>query len=709
MKIIFGKVTATFVAAALATGSFAQQGTGGKYPGEWNRIAKIKRDSFFLTDEARRVGENVLAYQRQTGGWPKNIDMARTLDDEEMAKVKEDKARRDDSTIDNGATTTQMTFLARLYRQTKDARYRDAVLAGAEFLLGGQYDNGGWPQFWPNPRGYQVHITFNDGAMVNTMRLLRDMAGRKEPYDGDLTDDALRERMRKAFDKGIECFLATQIVKDGEPSVWCQQNDRETYKPAQARAYELPSYCSMESAGITRLLMELPDPDERVKRAVHGAMKWFDAYKLTGLRYDRSPWNDGERSDRLVEDPQGKPLWARYYDLKYCEPYVCDRDGLPRRRLEDIGLERRNGYKWYGDEPAGLFPLYDAWADKHDPANKVEISLKTKGANENGLIQMYRRPAEDRAAFDVVVAPGESIQAAIEKAPEASAEPFKILLLNGTYNQKVIIDRPNIVLVGENRDSTRIVLAETAGTLAVNEYRGKPVGNGVVVLQEGADDCVISGLTVYNNYGTTIENTTTHQMAIFGRATRTIVVNCNVWADGNDALSLWAPEGDGMYYHADLFLRCPGVDFLCPRGWCYATRCRFYGDGRAMIWHDGRGDKSKKLVVTNSVFDAKRPTLLGRYHHDAQFFLVNCKMSANVLDENIHYAYSDKVLDPCPWGLRTYYYGCTREGGHGGWMADNLEEAEGSPRFYAITAKWTFDGKWDPERRIRELWNVLAY
>lgn len=709
MKIIFGKVTATFVAAALATGSFAQQGTGGKYPGEWNRIAKIKRDSFFLTDEARRVGENVLAYQRQTGGWPKNIDMARTLDDGEMAKVKEDKARRDDSTIDNGATTTQMTFLARLYRQTKDARYRDAVLAGAEFLLGGQYDNGGWPQFWPNPRGYQVHITFNDGAMVNTMRLLRDMAGRKEPYDGDLTDDALRERMRKAFDKGIECFLATQIVKDGEPSVWCQQNDRETYKPAQARAYELPSYCSMESAGITRLLMELPDPDERVKRAVHGAMKWFDAYKLTGLRYDRSPWNDGERSDRLVEDPQGKPLWARYYDLKYCEPYVCDRDGLPRRRLEDIGLERRNGYKWYGDEPAGLFPLYDAWADKHDPANKVEISLKTKGANENGLIQMYRRPAEDRAAFDVVVAPGESIQAAIEKAPEASAEPFKILLLNGTYNQKVIIDRPNIVLVGENRDSTRIVLAETAGTLAVKEYRGKPVGNGVVVLQEGADDCVISGLTVYNNYGTTIENTTTHQMAIFGRATRTIVVNCNVWADGNDALSLWAPEGDGMYYHADLFLRCPGVDFLCPRGWCYATRCRFYGDGRAMIWHDGRGDKSKKLVVTNSVFDAKRPTLLGRYHHDAQFFLVNCKMSANVLDENIHYAYSDKVLDPCPWGLRTYYYGCTREGGHGGWMADNLEEAEGSPRFYAITAKWTFDGKWDPERRIRELWNVLAY
>ena len=273
----------------------------------------------------------------------------------------------------------------------------------------------------------------------------------------------------------------------------------------------------------------------------------------------------------------------------------------------------------------------------------------------------------------------------------------------------MIIDRPNIVLVGENRDSTVLVLAETAKTRKITEYHGKPVGNGVIVLQEGADDCVISGMTVYNNYGTTIENTTTHQMAIYGRGTRTIVINCNVWADGNDALSLWAPESGGMYYHADLYLRCPGVDFLCPRGWCYATRCRFYGDSRAMIWHDGRGDKSKKLVITNSTFDAKSPTALGRYHHDSQFFLINCALSENVLNENIGYAYSDKVLDPCPWGQRTYYYNCTREGGHSGWLDNNLDKAEGAPAFYGITAKWTFGGKWDAEKRIRDLWDVLAY
>ncbi len=666
--------------------------------------------SFFKTAEARRIGDQVVLYQRVTGGWQKNVDMARRLTDEERAQVLAEKNRRDDSTTDNDATTTQMIYLARLYQATKDKTYREAFDKAVDYLLSGQYANGGWPQFWPEMHGYQIHITFNDDAMVNTMTLLRDIVLQKAPYQGNLTTKEQRKKAQTAFDKGVECILATQIRVNGQPTVWCQQHDRETYAPAPARAYELPSFCSMESASIVRLLMELPNPSEQVKQAVHGAMAWFDKYKLTGVRIVHTGMPGSiDRNTSLVKDPTAHPIWARFYDLKYCEPYVCDRDGLPRRHLSDIGTERRNGYAWFGDRPAQLYDLYDAWADKFDPQHKVRISLSTKGANETGLIDMYRGPRKDMVDFDAVVNPGESIQAAIEKAPATPASPYKIFIKKGTYNQKVIIDRPNIVLVGEQRDSTILVLAETAKTQKIKEYHGKPVGNGVIVLQDGADDCVISGLTVYNNYGTTVENTTTHQMAIFGRGTRTIIINSNVWADGNDALSLWAPESGGMYYHADLYLRCPGVDFLCPRGWCYATRCRFYGDGRAMIWHDGRGDKTKKLVITNSQFDAKRPTALGRYHHDAQFYLINCQLSANVLDANIGYAYSDKVLDPCPWGQRTYYYGCVREGGNSGWLNDNLDKAPGNPPFHAITALWTFDGKWNPEQHIRDLWNVLAY
>ena len=675
----------------------------------WRNTLNETRPDFFKTEEARRIGQQLMLWQRCTGGWPKNIDMVTPMTDEQKQKVAADKQLTDDSTIDNGATTQQMRFLARLFQQTGDKQTREAFLRGVEFLLSGQYEDGGWPQFWPNPHGYQVHITFNDDAIYNTMVMLRDMVQMKEPYQGKLTDKKLRKRMQKAFDKGVECILATQIRIDGQPTIWCQQHDHETLKPAKARAYELPSYGPQESASLVQLLMQLPNPDERVKQAVHGAMRWFDKYKLTGLRLVRTGWREGTPDVKLVKDEHGGPLWARYYDLEHCEPYVCDRDGVPRRRLEDIGHERRNGYSWYGSHPAELYPLYDEWADRYDPAHKVNISLSTKGANENGTLLMYNYRKPQRSLFDAVVGSGESIQAAIEQAPKPAEKPFKILILKGEYHEKVIIDRPNIVLVGEQRDSTLLVLAETAKTQTIKEYHGKPVGNGVIVLQEGADDCVISGLTVYNNYGTTVENTTTHQMAIFGRATRTIVINCNVWADGNDALSLWAQGGNGMYYHADLNLRCPGVDFLCPRGWCYATRCRFYGDGRAIIWHDGRGDKQKKLVITNSTFDAKRPTPLGRYHHDAQFFLVNCQLSQQIMDANISYAYTDKVLDPCPWGQRTYYYNCSREGGHSGWLNNNLQEADNAPDFFGVTAEWTFGGEWNPEKHIRELWPVLAY
>ena len=40
----------------------------------------------------------------------------------------------------------QMIYLARLYRQTNDVRYRDAFRLAVEYLLNGQYENGGWPQ-----------------------------------------------------------------------------------------------------------------------------------------------------------------------------------------------------------------------------------------------------------------------------------------------------------------------------------------------------------------------------------------------------------------------------------------------------------------------------------------------------------------------------------------------------------------------------------
>lgn len=339
-------------------------------------ILRTENPEFFRSDEAHRIGDQLLLYQRNTGGWPKNIDMVRPLDDSEKHQIEEQKKLRYDSTTDNGATTTQMVFLARLYEQTHDKKYSDAFMKGVDYLLSGQYKNGGWPQFWPEMRDYQIHITYNDDAMVNTMRLLRDIAAQKAPYGGDLTTASQRKRMQKAFDKGVECILNTQIKdRNGRLTVWCQQHDRNTLLPAKARAYELPSYCSAESAEIVRLLMALPNPDERVFRAVDAAMAWFDAHKLMGYRVERRGFKGGPQGNtELIADPSAGPLWARYYDLENEEPFVCDRDGIPRRSLSEIGEERRNGYAWYSDRPAELYPLYKKWVKKHPHEGAVTFA-----------------------------------------------------------------------------------------------------------------------------------------------------------------------------------------------------------------------------------------------------------------------------------------------------------------------------------------------
>lgn len=697
---------------------------------------RIEDPAFYKTDEARRIGDQVLLWQRCTGGWPKNIDMASPMTDEGKAKVLADKSRKDDSTTDNNATSMQMTYLARLYQATSDVKYRDGFRKGVDYLLSGQYKNGGWPQFWPVMRDYQIHITFNDDAMVNTMEMLRDMYDGKAPYGGTLCDPSMKKRLKKAFDMGVECILATQIKAplhlaidgtvsraynpkkgEGELTVWCQQNDRETLLPAKARAYELPSYCTQESAWIVRLLMQLPNPDKRVKAAIHAAMAWFDKYKLTGLRYRRVMVN-GKWQAVLEKDPKAtEPVWARYYDLNHTLPYVCDRDGIPRRNLEDIGEERRNGYAWYGTRPAELYPLYDEWADKYDPQHKVSIDLHSKGANENGTLRLGVQPKANEKLFDAVVKRGESIQEAIDKAPAEADGYYKILIKKGVYHEKVVVDRPSVVLVGENRDSCIIVGAEAQGQKMPTNYPNSH--DGILVLTDKANDCVVSGLTVINNYGTTVNPTTTHQFSVYGAATRTIIINSNIISDGNDALSLWGKGDDGkggLYYHSDLYIRCPGVDFICPRGTCYATRCRFLGDSRAILWHDGRGDKDNKFVVTNSFFDALQPTPLGRYHHDSQFFIVNCHLTNNIIDSDIAHAYKaqpelskGKTIDPCPWGHRVYYIGCHRDGGDSGWLQDNVGKGEDAPTYYSTNANWTFQGKWDPEKSIRDLWDVLAY
>ena len=366
-------------------------------------------DAWYTTSEAMTVAENVLLLQKDNGGWPKNYNKYFVpMSEEERGEAILAASNLTDATIDNNATSSELLFLARLYQAARRMPAADAVplpanpaadntdtnanqgilreaaksgpftygdlaevaskafLKGVNFVLELQYDNGGFRQF-PREYGYWKHITYNDNAMVNVMKLIGAMTagGTDDAPDlfKELVPDDLKERLVDSYRRGIECILATQYVQSGVKTVWCAQHDEMTLLPAPARSYELESLSGSESVGIVQLLMDQPDPDDRIAAAIHGAMAWFDRSRITDKKVESFINSEGQPDRRLVErvNGEGTDIWGRFYELDSNRVFVCDRDGIIKYDMKDIGYERRNGYSWYTSAPAGLFPLYEAW------------------------------------------------------------------------------------------------------------------------------------------------------------------------------------------------------------------------------------------------------------------------------------------------------------------------------------------------------------
>ena len=150
--------------------------------------------------------------------------------------------------------------------------------------------------------------------------------------------------------------MKCQVVVDCTPTVWCAQHDEVTLAPAKARAYELQSLSGAESVGIMRYLMSLKNPSPEVVRAVNAGATWFESVRIEGVSYKRS---GSERN--LTADPNARPLWARFYEIGSNRPFFCDRDGVVKYDIEEIGSERRSGYTWYGNWGEGVANAYAKW------------------------------------------------------------------------------------------------------------------------------------------------------------------------------------------------------------------------------------------------------------------------------------------------------------------------------------------------------------
>ena len=321
--------------------------------------------------EAQRIADNVLFYQSEIGGWYKNDNSVHPsghaatehLTEQQRQSHREVlRAMKFPCTLDNGATHSEMRYLAAICKATGEARFREGFVKGVRYLLKAQYPSGGWPQFYPLRPGYSSLITFNDGAMIGALSVLDGAARGRSPFD--IIDPSLRQECMEAVERGIRCILQSQIRDGKQLTAWCQQHDVLTLAPAQGRISELPSISGAESVGVVRYLMSIESPSPEIVEAVEGAVRWFRKAAVTGVRVvtvaDAS--QPGGQDRRLVEDPEAEPVWARYYEIGTNRPMFIEQ-GVVKYSLAELSHSHRIGHGWIGGRwPAGLLAAdYPAW------------------------------------------------------------------------------------------------------------------------------------------------------------------------------------------------------------------------------------------------------------------------------------------------------------------------------------------------------------
>jgi len=298
-----------------------------------------------------------------------------------------------------------------------------------------------------------------------------------------------------------------------------------------------------------------------------------------------------------------------------------------------------------------------------------------------------------------------SIQEAINSLPANATSERIIIIKKGTYKEKIFIDKDFITLRGEDPKTTLVTIS-----LARDEWRcSNPDDYGTATINLQGSDITLENLSFSNTWGKDAKadkvidcptdstrkkniRPVSHQMALRSFATtRMKVINCIFTAYGGDTVSPWNTD-NGMFYFKDCVME-GGVDFYCPRGWAYAENCTFICHNKeAAIWHDGSKNESSKTVLVNCTFKGDDGFGLGRYHRDAQFYLINCNFANNMADADI---FQRMAMPPNTllWGRRVYYYNCHRDGGDYAWHKDNLPAQTG---INDITVAWAFDYKWKP-------------
>lgn len=222
------------------------------------------------------AADTIVALQNEDGGFavlPDNFEMAQT--GASLGSLK------GASSIENGATTAELKYLAKYITENKpeDSKYQDAFIKGIKFLLSTQLDNGGWTMQPNGGSGFNGNIEVGNSAMTEVLTLLSDIAVLNNQNYVFARKAMNVDAIKSAVEKGNDFIVASQISNNNKKAGWASQYDKAG-KVTMGRTYERASVSSYTTKSVVDYLMTIHNPSQAVKDAVESAYSWLKDVKI---------------------------------------------------------------------------------------------------------------------------------------------------------------------------------------------------------------------------------------------------------------------------------------------------------------------------------------------------------------------------------------------------------------------------------------------
>lgn len=214
-----------------------------------------------------------------------------------------------------------------------------------------------------------------------------------------------------------------------------------------------------------------------------------------------------------------------------------------------------------------------------------------------------------------------TLQKAIDSISENNKKEVKILIKNGTYYEKVNINKPNVTLIGEDNEKTILTYDAASGTVIPDENGGNGTltygtdGCATLMVYPEAKNFSVANVTIENSFDEASHMDMKNRQAVAMKddADESMFVNCRFIGNQD---TLYASTN--RQYYKNCYIE-GDVDFIFGAATAYFEKCEIFSLDR---------NTTPKGYVT-------APSTLAE--SEFGFVIVDCKLTSNITEEGTVY------------------------------------------------------------------------